>query len=268
MKVIVITGSTRGIGYGLAQSFLDADCAVVINGRSQESVDRAVKQLAARYPAQPILGVPADVSNAGQVQALWDAAVGRFGHIDIWINNAGLDNHRVPLWELEPAEMHTVVETNLTSTLYACRVAIRGMIAQGHGQIYNMEGMGSDDRLAPGLTTYSTTKRAITFLTKALVAETADLPIQIGTINPGMVLTDMLLADIPPERAAQTKRIYNILADRVETVAPWLVKRMLANQRSGVHIDWMTTPKIFLRFLLARFRKRDLFGDEVSHVAT
>ena len=75
-----------------------------------------------------------------------------------------------------------------------------------------------------------------------------------------MVLTDMLLDNIPAERQANAKRIFNILADRVETVAPWLAQRILENDKAGARIAWLTTPQIFMRFLLARFRKRDLFA--------
>jgi NAD(P)-dependent dehydrogenase (short-subunit alcohol dehydrogenase family) len=260
-RVIVITGSTRGIGYGLADAFLQDDCAVVVNGRSREGVARAVDALAARHDPARLLGQPGDVTDPAQVQTLWDAAHTHFGRVDIWINNAGIENRREPLWELSAADVEAVVDANLLGTIYGCQTAIRGMLAQGDGHIYNMEGFGSAGRMQVGLTPYGATKYAVTYLTKSLVQETAELPVRISLLNPGMVLTDMLLENIPPEREAHAKRIFNILADRVETVAPWLAQRILQNEESGAHIAWLTTPKIIGRFLLARIRRRDLFAE-------
>ncbi len=266
-QVVVITGSTRGIGYGLAAAFLQLGCAVIVNGRSQASVERAVAALATNRDETHVLGCAGDMTVADQVQALWNAAYAKFGRVDIWINNAGLESRRLPFWELKPDELQAVVATNLTGVMYGCRVAIQGMTAQGSGHIYNMEGFGSEGRMAPGLTTYGVTKYGIHYLTKALVAETAALPVRISTINPGMVITDMLMENIPPGREAETKRIYNILADRVETVTPKLAQRILANQKTGARIEWLSTPQIFARFLLARFRKRDLFAEDLAHAS-
>ncbi|MEZ4717270.1 MAG: SDR family oxidoreductase [Caldilineaceae bacterium] len=167
---------------------------------------------------------------------------------------------RALLWDVTPAEIDQVVTTNLAGTLHGCRVAIRGMAAQGGGFVYNMEGFGSDGRVAPGLTTYAATKAGITYLTNALVEETKDLPVKVGSINPGMVLTDMLRDSIAPDRADNARRIFNILADTVDTVTPWLADKVLANDERGAHIVWLTKPKIFGRFLMAPFRKRDIFA--------
>ena len=89
MKTIVITGSTRGIGYGMATAFLEMGCAVVISGRQQAVVDQAVSALADRFGAEKVFGTACDVRKLDQVQGLWDAAAAHFGRIDIWINNAG-----------------------------------------------------------------------------------------------------------------------------------------------------------------------------------
>ena len=102
MRVVVITGSTRGIGYGLADSFLALECAVVVNGRTQGSVDRAVESLSTKHEATRILGQPGDVTQLEQVQQLWDAARQHFGRIDIWINNAGLAHRPMNFRELSP----------------------------------------------------------------------------------------------------------------------------------------------------------------------
>ena len=92
-----------------------------------------------------------DVTDYEQVQALWDAAVARFGQVDIWINNAGIANTLTPFWELPPSLMQSVVQTNILGSMYGTSVALRGMLKQGYGALYNMEGFGSrGKRLYPG----------------------------------------------------------------------------------------------------------------------
>jgi NAD(P)-dependent dehydrogenase (short-subunit alcohol dehydrogenase family) len=81
MKAIVITGSTRGIGYGLADSFLSLGCRVIISGRTQASVEQAVAKLSPKHQAERIFGHPCDVTQFEQVQALWDAAKAHFGQV-------------------------------------------------------------------------------------------------------------------------------------------------------------------------------------------
>ena len=260
MKTVVITGSTRGIGFGLAEAFVKQGCNVVICGRNQAGVDHVLDQLAQHHPAKQVLGQPCDITDLAQVQALWDAAQAQFGRIDLWINNAGLSNVMQPFWSQPPEMLRTVVDTNLTGLMYGCQVAIKGMIAQGSGHVYNMEGFGSDGRIRAGLTPYGTTKYALRYLTNALVEETKDTPVKVSAISPGMVVTDMLMDNIEPGQEAQARRVFNILADRVETVTPWLVEQMLANERTGARIAWLTTPKIIARFLLSPFRQRDVLN--------
>ena len=261
-KTILITGSTRGIGYGLAQAFLGRGCRVVISGRTQQSVRFACEQLAGSFDPRQLFSVVCDVGDCAQVQALWNAAWVHFGQIDVWINNAGLSHARAGLWELPAETMNAVVRTNLVGVMYGARVALTGMLAQGHGAVYNMEGLGSDGRRVPGLALYGTTKNALRYLTRALADEVKNTAVIVGALSPGMVLTDLLLHDYreDPERLAREKRIFNILADRVETVAPWLAEQVLANRVNGAHIRWLTGSKILLRFLNALFNRRDLFA--------
>ncbi len=261
MKVVVITGSTRGIGFGLADSFLRLGCAVVVNGRSDKAVTQAVQQLVQRHPVEQILGHAGDITNFAQAQALWDATVSRFGRVDIWVNNAGLGNVLMPFWQQPPDILRDILHVNVLGTMYACQVAINGMIAQGGGHIYMMEGSGSNGRIQPGLTPYNTSKRAVRYLTKSLVKETAGTPVKISAISPGIVITDLLLGGLGGEDEAQARRIFNILGDRVETVTPWLARKMLENERAGVLIDWLSTRKILWRFMTARFTRRNLIGE-------
>lgn len=262
MKTVVITGSTRGIGFGLARSFLELNCGVVVSGRLQEAVDRATGKLAAAFGAERVAGCPCDVTDFAQLQALWETATARFGQVDIWINNAGLGNPLLPLWEHSPERIRAVVTTNLLGAHFGSKVALAGMLKQGFGSLYNMEGFGSTGRTMPGMTLYGSTKYAIGYLSRSLAAETRHTPIVVGSLSPGMTLTDMILSETEADsvQRRQATRILNILGDRVETVTPFLARKMLANTKTGVRFAWLTPPKIFLRFLLAPIRRRDIFA--------
>jgi short-subunit dehydrogenase len=147
--------------------------------------------------------------------------------------------------------------------MYGSQVALSGMLDQGFGGLYNMEGLGSDGRRVEGMALYSSTKYGLRYLTDSLVEETRGTSVLVGALSPGMVLTDMLTSEEvrAEEDWEATKRIFNILADRVEDVTPWLARQVLDNERTGVRIKWLTRSKIVTRFLTAPFRKRDLFGE-------
>ena len=135
MKSVVVTGSTRGIGKGLAKHFLARGCRVVITGRSQSMVDEVVAELNAdASSADALIGVACDITRIEDIQAVWDGAIKAFGQVDVWINNAGISVDRKPLWELEAADIESVVGTNLTGLLFANKVVMAGMKGQGRGQ--------------------------------------------------------------------------------------------------------------------------------------
>lgn len=263
MKTIIITGGTRGIGLGMARSFLKRDCSVMITGRTQEGLDRALNELRQDEKKSSLLGRICDVRHPQQVRVLWDAARQAFGTIDLWVNNAGISGDEAPLWELPPDEAAAVIETNVLGTIYGCQVAAAGMLEQGFGAIYNMEGMGSDGRMHKGLATYGTSKYATRYISQVLAKELADTPLIVGSLRPGMVATALVIDPYRnrPEEFERVKRIFNIIADTVENVSPWLVERMLTNTRSGVVLSYTSPLKLAWRFLMAPFVKRDLFSD-------
>jgi NAD(P)-dependent dehydrogenase (short-subunit alcohol dehydrogenase family) len=264
MKTVVITGGTRGIGRGLARSFLARDARVVISGRTQESLDAGLQALREAFPGSQLIGAICDVRKPEQLQALWDTAQDKFGIIDIWVNNAGISGDEAALWEMPPAEVAAVIETNVLGTIYGCQTAVQGMLLQDAGAIYNMEGMGSDGRIHNGLTSYGSSKYAIHYITTALAKELGDTPLIIGSLRPGMVVTALLSEPYRdrPEEFERVKRIFNIIAEKIETVSPWLVDRMLANTKSGVVLSYASRFRLLWRFLTAPFVKRDLFGDD------
>jgi NAD(P)-dependent dehydrogenase (short-subunit alcohol dehydrogenase family) len=268
-KNVVITGSTRGIGFGLADAFLARGCRVVVSGRAQENIDQALETLRQKYEPECIAGSPCDVTSFEQVQSLWDYTCAQFGIVDIWINNAGSANILANFWDLEPLKMEAVVNTNILGSMYGAKVAIKGMLAQGSGSLYNMEGFGSrGKRRMTGMTLYGTTKAAVAFLNDSLIEETRGTPVVVGSLSPGMVVTDLLLNQRAGDPAdwERSKRVFNILADRVETVAPWLVERILANEepqarKHGIRITRMNTFTVMARFLSAPFNKRKVIEE-------
>lgn len=260
-KVVVVTGSTRGIGRGLAESFLALGCKVVISGRSDADVAKAVAELEKKAPGR-VAGAACDVRKVEALQNLWTVAAQKFGRVDVWINNAGMSIRRVPLHEANPADLEAIVATNLTGMLLANRVAIAGMLKQGGGQVWNMEGFGSTGMTQPGLAPYGATKRAVRYLNASLQKELKGTSVQVCTLSPGIVVTDLLMGDYDrtSEDWKRAEKIFNILGDTVETVTPWLAKEVLASDQPGATVAWLTTRKVLGRFLAARFRKRDLFA--------
>lgn len=262
MKTVVITGSTRGIGRGLADAFLERGCQVVISARSDEAVAQAVAELTQKHPGR-VAGRACDVTQAAQLEGLWQAACEAFGSVDVWINNAGISLPREPLHQADPAGIQRIVSTNLTGALLANRVAIAGMLAQGGGQVWTMEGFGSNGQTQPGMTAYGATKRAVNYMLKSLQKELKGTPVQVCTLSPGIVVTDLLIGDYDTssEEWAKARKIFNILGDTVDTVCPWLADQVLASNKPGAKVAWLTTGKAFARFLGAGFRKRELFAD-------
>jgi len=264
VKTVIITGSTRGIGLGLADNFLRLGHQVVISGRKQSSVDQVVKTLSATYAGDRAAGFPCDMREYSQVVALWKSGKKRFGEIDVWINNAGIGLAQTDFWDLEVDLIRDLVETNITGAMFGAKVALAGFREQGRGAFYNMEGLGSDGRQVQGLTLYGTSKRALNYLTDSLASEVKGTDIIVGALSPGMVLTDFILDRYEGKDPADwesARRIFNILADKVESVTPFLVEKILQNKKNGARINWLTTPKVLWRFLTAGFSKRDLFQD-------
>ncbi|MFZ5939580.1 MAG: SDR family NAD(P)-dependent oxidoreductase [Bacteroidota bacterium] len=259
MKHVVITGGTRGIGFGLASSFVRQGFRTSITGRDLENVQKAVSKLSELAASAEVNGFVCDITVPDQVRTVWEQA-SALSRIDIWINNAGAGHATLNFSELDEAQIRSVLRTNLEGTMLTTRIVMQGMAAQGSGMIYLMEGFGSDGRIMNGMSVYGTSKNALRYFARSVIAEARGGTVGICTLSPGMVVTDLLTGpvreDTPLNRSAL--RIFNILADEVETVTPWLVKKIAANTKHGASISWLTGRKIMLRVIGNMFRKRQL----------
>lgn len=268
MANVVITGSTRGIGLGLAREFLARGHSVMISGRTADTVDTIAEALAVEFPHVTVAGQVCDVLSIDSVEALWSAAQACFGDIDYWINNAGRNNRKARLAALDWPEIEGTIDTNLLGVIRGSVVAMRGMQAQGSGWIFNMEGFGSEGMIGLEQVPYGVSKYGVRYITKALVKEAAESPVKVGFLSPGIVTTEMAVprAGKRDEFFGKNMNFLNILADHVETVTPWAVDRILAAEKNGAVIRWMGFGRAAGRFALSLVRKRHVIEEAMQRL--
>ena len=265
MKNIVITGSSKGLGFEMAKLFREAGHNVVINGSSGARLEAAVEKLSAIPGEGRALGFRASVTESAELQAMIDFAVSELGSIDLWINNAGVNQPMEAIWELKESEIDSLIAIDLKGAIMGSKLAMQQMIKQGSGAIYNVEGYGSNDAMMLGLNMYGTTKRAITHFTQALAKESAErnTGVIVGRLSPGIMITDFTVNALGGKESIdlpeKTKKVYNILGDLPDVVAKFLVKGILENEKNNAHIQWLTSGKAAWRFMTAGFNKRNFF---------
>ena len=265
MKTVVITGSARGLGFEMAKAFKKSNFNVVISDLNEKSLEKAKKELNQIDSDSKVEYCLCDVTKKDNIKNLIHFADLKFKHIDIWINNAGVNQPNKAIWELSESEIDKVIEVDLNGTILGSKLAMEYMIKQGDGSIYNVEGYGSNDAKMLGLSIYGTSKRAITYFTEALAkeTETRNTNIIVGKLSPGIMITDFITNALGNsekiELPESTKKVYNILGDYPDVVANFLVKGMINNRKNNVKIEWLTNTKAAWRFITASFNKRDFF---------
>jgi 3-oxoacyl-[acyl-carrier protein] reductase len=215
-KVVIVTGSARGIGRGIAQAMAAEGAVVVVADR-----DGAAGEGTAAEIGPPAVAVQVDVADEASVAALARTVEERHGRIDVLVNNAGIaTSARVA--EMSLAMWAETIAVDLTGVFLCCRAVLPGMIARGAGRIVNI-GSQLGLRGAPALVHYSAAKAGVHGLTKALAREVAPHGITVNAIAPGPIDTE-ILAGIDDETMA------GILAEiplgrlgRVEEIAPTAV---------------------------------------------
>jgi NAD(P)-dependent dehydrogenase (short-subunit alcohol dehydrogenase family) len=269
---IVITGSTRGIGLGLATEFLARGHKVLISSRNPGAVNDVVERLSDTYTGDIVFGYRCDVTLEAEVDALWTEARRVFDTIDIWINNAGRNNPKQRIQDMPLADVEGTLRTNLIGMIYGSVIALRGMQQQGSGWIFNMEGFGSEGMIGVDQVPYGLSKYALRYFTKALVKTVAGTPVNVGYLSPGIVTTEMAVPSLESrgEFFDKNKKILNILADHVETVTPWIVEHILSTvegqKKNGTAIRWMSTPKVAWRFFSSLFHRRTVIEDAIDRL--
>ncbi len=256
---IVITGSSKGIGFSLAKEFAKNGEQLIISSRNKESVDQAVKDIKLLFPKTEVYGTTCDVSLPEDIKNLISFSDDKLSGIDIWINNAGINGtHYGDITTWEDKTLESVIQINVLGTLYGCKEAISYMTKQGYGKIFNLAGMGSNGMASPKMVVYGASKASIPQLTKSLSKELKDTNILINYLSPGIVITDFIIDNVSEEAVP----IFNILGEKPDKVAKFLVKKMYKISKSNKNINFSGTAKILWKFMTASFRKNRFFDQE------
>jgi glucose 1-dehydrogenase len=187
-KVVVITGSTRGIGRAMADACAAQGATVVVSSRTPAAVDETVAAL--RATGATASGVVCDVARDEDLAALLEHAVSAHGGVDVWVNNAGMSLGFRRHVDASPAEIREIVAVNLTGTMIASRMLVPYFVARGGGVLINVSGRGGRGDAGAYTAAYAATKAGVMVFTKSLAGEHKNDPISVLVFMPGMVDTD------------------------------------------------------------------------------
>ena len=189
-KVAVVTGASKGIGAGIAKEFAEAGASVVVNYASdKQGADRVVDEIT-KLGGKAIV-IQGNVAKKADVEKLFAEAENAFGKIDIVVNNAGVYEF-MPLEQVSEQQFHRMFDTNVLGILLVTQEGLKHFNANG-GSIINISSLASSLTPPTGVI-YNATKAAVDAITRTLAKELGPRKIRVNSINPGMVVTEGVLA--------------------------------------------------------------------------
>lgn len=200
-KTVLITGSTSGIGLGIAEAFGQQGCHLIINGFGDAAEIETIRSGLEKKNGIRVLYDGADMSKPAAIEAMMDRAAKEFGGVDILINNAGIQNV-CPVEDFPTEKWDAIIAINLSSSFHTTRKAIPYMKSKGWGRIINV---ASAHALvaSPFKSAYVAAKHGVMGLTKTVALEVAQNGITCNAICPGYVLTPLVLKQIPDTAKAR-----------------------------------------------------------------
>ncbi len=206
LRTVIVTGSTSGIGLGIAQAFANNGCNVMLNGFGDPDDIESNRLLMEAESGTRVLYHPADMTKPDEIFDLVKTTQEKLGSVDVLVNNAGVQ-HVAPVDEFPPEEWDRIIAINLTSAFHTMRAVIPLMKTAGKGRIINIasaHGLVA----SPFKSAYVAAKHGIMGLTKSAALELAETGITVNAICPGYVLTSLVEKQIPDtaKPAASVKR--------------------------------------------------------------
>ena len=198
-RTAVVVGGTSGIGRAIALGLAEAGADVVSTGRRADLVADVAAEIEQR--GRRSLRVPADVSEAGSLERVCGAVLDEFGRVDVLVCAAGI-TRRIATLDMDEADWHRIMETNVTGTLRACQVFGRRMVAQRAGRIITIGSLSSFVGLHE-VAAYVASKSAVAGLTRALAIEWAPYNVTVNAIAPGVFRTDLNTALLDSPRGQE-----------------------------------------------------------------
>ena len=195
-RLALVTGSSAGIGFGLARALGQAGAAIVLNGRNPAKLEQAAAQL--RSEGLQVSARGFDVSDASAVQAGIAEIEAAIGAIDILVNNAGMQR-RMPLHDFPVADWHELMRTNVDSVFLVGQAVARHMIPRGRGKIINICSVQSELG-RPSIAPYMASKGAVKMLTKGMAIDWGPFGLQVNGIGPGYFKTELNQALVADEK--------------------------------------------------------------------
>ncbi len=206
-KVALITGGSRGIGRSIALAFAEAGADVVVSSRDKKPPELEKVAEEVRALGRKTLAVPAHVGKTADVQDLIQRTLTHFGHIDVLVNNAGMNPVLSSLTDLEERSFEKVMEVNLKGAWLMSRAVAPAMIKQGGGRIINISSISGLRARADGTGVYCISKAAMNMMTQVMARECAPYHILVNAIAPGSIKTEFSRVNwTDPERKAQRLR--------------------------------------------------------------
>ncbi|MDE1851485.1 MAG: SDR family oxidoreductase [Candidatus Micrarchaeota archaeon] len=190
-KVVVITGATKGLGAALAELFSKEGCKVVASATTKQKLDDLAGSL-------NCYAVQADVRREEQMLELADQTVKRFGHIDIWVNNAGIRIPHTNLEEIDWDRAHNMLEVNYFGTAYGTKAALKYMKERGSGTIINILSTSALQGRAKS-SAYAASKYAARGFTESIRSEVKGDGIAVIGVYPGGMKTDFFKEQVPED---------------------------------------------------------------------
>jgi NAD(P)-dependent dehydrogenase (short-subunit alcohol dehydrogenase family) len=185
-KVVVVTGAGKGIGEAIAARFGSVGSSVVVNDIDFASATAVAENIVAA--GGTAIAVQADVSDSGQVNAMFDATLEEFDTVDVLVNNAGIISPMLHFFDADEAWWRRIIDVNLTGHFLCCHRAARIMAKAGGGSIINMSSGGAT-RAHRSFTAYDASKGGIDALTRAMALDLGPYNIRVNALMPGSIDT-------------------------------------------------------------------------------